>query len=398
MSDATAVDRILAEVRAAAANGGAHESARETAPNGSEEPGPRTTWWPRPIGLDREPPPAPTLLCRTDGVGLLYAGRLNALVGESESCKTWCAYVAAAEVVRDGGHVVVVDFEDSEATAEGRLVALGLTLDAVQSQVHFLHPEEPLLDPRGRVTASQQDFTEVLATWPHALGIVDGVTEGMSLDGLDPLDNGDVAKWYRAVPKRVSGAGAAAVVIDHVVKDREGRGRYALGGVHKLNGLDGAGYTLDAVAPFAPGHTGRIRITVSKDRPGFVRGVAVERKLVGELLLTSSTDGSGLIHTEMIPAVVRDAFEPTALMEKVSRRCELYPGETKTELRRLGNSDYVDVAIKVLVERRHLEVRKEGVAHRHYVLTRYREQGDEGADGSADGATDEASRRTDEEF
>lgn len=394
MSDLTAVDRILAEVRTAAENGGAqHGEHRRDAD--AREPAPRTTWWPRPIGVDREPPPAPTILCRTDGVGLLYPGRLNALVGESESCKTWCAYVAAAEVVRAAGHVVVVDFEDTEATAEGRLVALGLGLEAIQSQVHFLHPEEPLLDPRGRLTGAQQDFTEVLATWPHALGIVDGVTEGMSLDGLDPLDNGDVAKWYRAVPKRVSGAGAAAVVIDHVVKDREGRGRYALGGVHKLNGLDGAGYTLDAVTPFAPGCTGRIRITVSKDRPGFVRGVAVERKLVGELLLRSSTDGSGLIHTEMVPAVVRDAFEPTALMEKVSRRCELYPGETKRELRQLGKVEYVDQAIQRLVDRRHLEVRKEGVAHRHYVVTPYREvAGEVSGDHDRKGVDDD----NDEEF
>ena len=38
---------------------------------------------------------------------------------------------------------------------------------------------------------------------------------------------------------------------------REHRGRYAIGGVPQLNGLDGAAYTMEAREPFGIGITGR---------------------------------------------------------------------------------------------------------------------------------------------
>ena len=59
------------------------------------------------------------------------------------------------------------------------------------------------------------------------------------MHGLDPLKNQD-ALFGTMVTKQLTASGAAAVSLDHVVKDREGRGRYALGAVHKLNGLSGA--------------------------------------------------------------------------------------------------------------------------------------------------------------
>lgn len=45
-------------------------------------------------------PPAPTVLRRTDGHGVFYAGQVNSLFGEPESGKTWIALAAAAEVLR----------------------------------------------------------------------------------------------------------------------------------------------------------------------------------------------------------------------------------------------------------------------------------------------------------
>lgn len=343
--------------------------------DGAEE-SQRTSWWPVDLTSGAELSRIePTMLSRVDGVKLFYRGRLHALIGESEACKTWMTYLAVLELVNVGRHVLVVDFEDAEHTCMERLVALGLTRDAIAEHVHFLHPAEPLSDRQGRITAAQADLAEVLATWPIELGIFDGITEGMGIEGLNPLDNADVAAWYRAVPRRVTAVGAAVVMLDHVTKDREGRGRYALGGVHKLNGLDGAGYILEAIDSFAPGRTGRIKVTVNKDRPGQVRRHAIGRGHIAQLVLTSTDDGTTVTGRLTAPEEHSSGeFMPTVLMEKVSRHVELYPGANKSDLRSLGNSEYVDQAIARLVEHGHLRIeRGPRNAHLHHSVTPYRD-------------------------
>ncbi len=62
--------------------------------------------------------------------------------------------------------------------------------------------------------------------------------------------------------------------LDHVTKDREGRGRYALGAVHKLNAVDGAAFVLKNRATFGIGRIGRSTVLLAKDRPGQLRGHA----------------------------------------------------------------------------------------------------------------------------
>jgi hypothetical protein len=59
----------------------------------------------------------------------------------------------------------------------------------------------------------------------------------MSLHKLKSLDNDDLATFGRLVSRPIAATGAAAVNLDHQPKATDNRGRYALGGVHKLNGL-----------------------------------------------------------------------------------------------------------------------------------------------------------------
>src|SRR5437867_3466218 len=78
----------------------------------AETPQERTSWWPRPLvagGVIE-----PTILRRTDGEALFYPGRLHAVVGESESCKTWFVLMAVVAIVNELGHALIVDFEDVE--------------------------------------------------------------------------------------------------------------------------------------------------------------------------------------------------------------------------------------------------------------------------------------------
>lgn len=65
--------------------------------------------------------------------------------------------------------------------------------------------------------------------------------------------------------------GAAVVVIDHVGKDREARGRFAIGAQSKMSYLTGASYMVEILEPLGVGMIGKLSIRIGKDRRGQVR-------------------------------------------------------------------------------------------------------------------------------
>lgn len=209
-------------------------------------------------------PPKPSVGRRDDGVGLFYPGRMNSVASESEAGKTWFALIACLQEINDGNHVLYLDFEDDAGGVVGRLLCLGAHPATILELFHYVRPENSPSD------IDLIDLASVLETSP-TLAIVDGVTEGMSLFGLELKDNTDIAKFGRVLLRPLQNAGAAVVTLDHVVKSAENRGRYSIGGVHKLNGLNGVMYILENRRPFGIGVTGKSTIRVAKDRPGQIR-------------------------------------------------------------------------------------------------------------------------------
>lgn len=232
----------------------------------NREPVPRT-WAPQDLRsvLDGSyKPPQPSVGRRDDGVGLFYPGRMNSVASESEAGKTWFALIACLQEINDGNHVLYIDFEDDAGGVVGRLLCLGAVPGDILERFHYVRPENQL----GPVDAV--DLGTVLELNP-TLAIVDGVTEGMSLFGLELKDNTDIAKFGRMLLRPLMNSGAAVVTLDHVVKSSENRGRYSIGGVHKLNGLNGVMYMLENRRPFGIGVTGKSTVRVAKDRPGQIR-------------------------------------------------------------------------------------------------------------------------------
>lgn len=232
----------------------------------SQEPAPRT-WAAQDLRsvLDGTyTPPQPSVGRRDDGVGLFYPGRMNSVASESEAGKTWFALIACLQEINDGNHVLYLDFEDDAGGVVGRLLCLGGVPADILDRFHYIRPENQM----GPVDAV--DLEAVLQKQP-TLAIVDGVTEGMSLFGLELKDNTDIAKFGRMLLRPLMNSGAAVVTLDHVVKSAENRGRYSIGGVHKLNGLNGVMYQLENLRPFGIGVTGKSTVRVAKDRPGQIR-------------------------------------------------------------------------------------------------------------------------------
>lgn len=339
-----------------------------TREHADDAPACRSSWWPVDLSVVDTKPTPPTILRRTDGVALLYPGRIHWAQGESESHKSWAAAVAVAEQLEAGQRAAYVDFEDDSANLVERLVALGVSRDALRDphRFRYVHPEEPLYDRHGKATVAAADLEESLVEWQPVLVVLDGVTEAMQLDGLDPLSNVEFAAWRRRLPHRLSTFGRSAVfAIDHVVKSTENRGRYAMGAVHKLNGVTGAAYSFEAIRhlgrPRLDPVEGLVRISLQKDRPGYLRGLGIGTgQPVADLHLTAWPD-----------ATIGWRLEPPGgegdlgIRRRIAETLRVYPASTKTALRAIGNSDAIDRALVAMVTAGHVSVEPKGRSHLH---------------------------------
>lgn len=325
----------------------------------------------------RESPP-PVALERADGVHLLYAGLVHAFNGESESLKSWAAQVACAQVLGTGGRVGYVDFEDTAANVVARLVALGVARDTIAAQLAYVRPDDPLADRNGLPTAGNAALGTLLASEPTwDLWVVDGVTESMTLEGLNLIDNADAARWAATLPRRLARTGAPVIVIDHLPKSKDNQGRYAIGAQHKLAGIDGAAYKFEADKRLARALNGepvegRARIAVVKDRPGWVRGRA-RGDDVGTLELTAWPDGT--VSATVVPPGERTP--PLELCRRIADYLATYEGASgrKVEENVAGSGPAIREALKWMTELPRLWVRVEhvGQSHRHYLTDEGRE-------------------------
>jgi hypothetical protein len=312
----------------------------------------------------------PAMLARTDGAQLIYRGKVHSFNGEPECGKGWLALKAAAERLEAGEHAVYIDFEDEAAVAVDRLRALGIADDAIGKRFHFIRPDEPL-DDAGRLEI------ERLLGYPITLAVIDGLTDALAIHGVDLRDNTEVANWMRDLPHGLRRRGVSVIVNDHVTKDSESRGRYAIGAQHKLAKVD-VSYSLQMKAPLGRGLEGLVLIRVTKDRPGHVRSLA-KNKVVAEMIATSLPGGAMDLALEAPSEEAEGPFRPTTYMRKLSRAIEDAPGLGVAALRAAigGKAEYVDLARELLVAEGYVEERKEGAAKRHYPLRPYTEDEDE---------------------
>lgn len=208
----------------------------------------------------------PTMFERTDGVALLYPGLVHSFHGESESGKSLIIQLEAIQRINSGEDVLFIDFESDAASVVHRLLDFGATPEAIAKHFDYRLP-----DVKPDKGTAYDDWCELISG-TYSLAILDGVTESLGLFGYSTRDNDDITTWNRSVPKMISTrTGAAVVVIDHVTKDADTRGRFAIGGQAKLAALTGAGYVVEVAEPLGRGLKGVVVLSIAKDRPGSVR-------------------------------------------------------------------------------------------------------------------------------
>jgi hypothetical protein len=284
-------------------------------------------------------PEVATIMTRTDGVGLIYPGLVHDFHGESESGKSLVAQAVCAGLIMDGQEVVYLDFESGAGAMAQRMLAFGLTPEQIIERFIYIRPE---LNPYA--LTETEAFKALLARRP-ALVILDGVTDALVQFGASSKENDEITKWHRYVPRTIADRTKAAVIlIDHVVKSDEARGRFAIGAQAKMATIDGASYGVEIKEPIGKGMRGLVVLRVGKDRPGTIRPEcgawrASDRSQEAVRVVIDSKTEPGRIRWEFQPpessvgdvpeeASPRRPWVPTGLMERLSRAVEAAEGGT----------------------------------------------------------------------
>lgn len=256
-------------------------------------------------------PESGTFLTRTDGTSLLYAGKMHVFQAEPSSGKSWISLHVVREVLDMGGSAVYLDFEDTPTGILRRLQNLGCSSDAMRERLVYARPV-------GRYgTAERLQIERILDRLNPDLVVIDGVGESLSRNGLSEDKADDVLRWFDLFPRPIAETGAAVLMIDHVAKDPEQRGRWARGSGAKLGAVDGASFQVKVITPFSRHRAGAVKLVVAKDRPGqFSIGevaalVKIEPHAAGErVILTVEPDGADL--------AITDPHKPTQVMSMIS--------------------------------------------------------------------------------
>lgn len=287
-----------------------------------------SSWDPQPLDdiLDGTyEPEVGTLMRRSDGIGLIYPGHTHDLHGESESGKSLIIQAEAAHILNTGGTVAYIDFESDRASVARRLLDLGADRERIRSGFVYVRPEE---SPGASLAASKAWDGLLARQW--TMVVLDGVTEALALlagkdSGGDP--NERIAAFQKHYPTRIANeTGAAVVSIDHVTKSSEGRGRHALGGQHKMNGLSGASYVVAVESQPQRGKVGVLLLRIAKDRPAGIRPhcgeFRADRTQLAARVVVDSTSALTLTLEPPGTSASPNDWQPTHAMEKCSRLLE----------------------------------------------------------------------------
>lgn len=268
---------------------------------------PEHTWKPIDVVHAAANPPEPPTIGQ-----LLYPAKRTLLSGERDSMKTWLALILVVAEIQAGYPVAWADLDAMGAGAIlERLRLLGLTDEQISAKFLYYAPAERLIGTALNEVAAQ------LAEVGARMFIADAFNPFLSLHGLDPNSTVDVETFWREVADPICRAGAAPVMLDHVVKNAQNRGHYAIGSERKASGaIVHLGTRI--VTPFGRGRVGASVLECHRDREGYL-----PKPKIGLLQLTAN-DGHNVTFTLKADTPGSSgAFRPTRLMERASEYLQL---------------------------------------------------------------------------
>lgn len=270
--------------------------------------------------------------------GLLYHAKRHVISGPPESAKTLIAYRLLLEALRDGHPVAIVDLEMGATAARRLLHDLGATNDELAA-LYYVEPTEP----------PTPDDLHAIINHGTRFAMLDAAAGAYHASGLDDNARKDVEQFAAIWIRPLWQARIATVVVDHVTKDKETRGKFTIGSERKLGQAD-VHLSCEALKTLSRGGTGIVKIHVHKDRPAYL-----PRPVAALVDLASHPDTHAVTWTLREPTTADNTdggFKPTRLMQAVSRWLEKHPGQhsiNEIESSVKGKTDYKRDAIEQLL-------------------------------------------------
>lgn len=256
--------------------------------------------------LERGPvaPPAPEIGQRSDGIGTVYAGHANCVLGPPESGKTWYAQATAVEVLFRGGSVLMIDLDHNGVDATvARFQSFGISGEILSDPARFRYCEP---DDQQAIDGIVRDATD----WQPTLVVIDSFGELGPMYGASSNSADDFTNVFRRAVKPFALFGSCVVVIDHEAKSKDSASYGATGTSAKKRAYSGTMLRFRIDKPFTPGIGGEAEVTLVKDRNGGLRRhLAAEKEpLVGRFRMT---DTNGALDAYIVAAQAGEA--PTML-------------------------------------------------------------------------------------
>jgi hypothetical protein len=295
------------------------------------------------VELSRVTESAPVL--PTVGAGqLIYPGGRHWFSGEPESGKTIAAYAIGLEVLRCAADanrpwVCLVDFEMSAHLARQRFIEMGASDDEL-CNILYVSPD---------AGPTEDDWRDVILDPAPALMIYDAFAGAAALLGIDDHRGKDIERFAATYIVPAWEAGVSTIVLDHVTKSRENRGRWSIGSERKL-GISDVALGFDAIKRPRRGHDGLINIKTHKDRFGHLN-----RPQAAALHLHSDRATHAITWSWSKPtAAVEPGTEwrPTVYMDRVSQYLEQHGSSSRTAIYNagLGKREFLVHAVTHLVD------------------------------------------------
>jgi len=298
--------------------------------------GERNSWEPMNLALTEDKPAVePTI----GSGGIVYPGGRHLYSGEPSSLKTVAAYAFLLEEIRVGNTVLLVDFEMGWALAKQRLREMGATDDDLASLL-YVEPDCP---------PTAADLAAYVAAGV-TVAVIDAIAGAYDAADLDDGKRKDVERFSTTFIRPLWQAGIATILIDHVVKAKDSRGRYSIGSERKMGGVDvHLGFEIIG-KPFSRGHHGHSKIVTHKDRLGYLTGTAAELHVQSD----PATHRITWTFQNTAAADTPSEWRPTRLMEKVSLYLERphanAPIRADVDENVKGRREYVLAALDYLIQ------------------------------------------------
>lgn len=241
---------------------------------------------------------APSLGCRADGTPLLTAGTMSMLFGPPKSGKTWVTFALIADVLRNGGTVLIIDWENGYPEIHDRLSRMGL-LPAVRSRAHVLRPGSARLESVGdRWEPGDPGIVDALLMRTMLdvrpdLVVIDALSNLLGRHGLDPNAAAGVERVEHLLTDTLTATGAAVLVVDHT---GHGTSERAAGSFRKGAIVTGATFAVVEDERMGRERHGWSHVHLIEERAGWLRQVCDDEDRVATIDVDdTSPDGRTLV-------------------------------------------------------------------------------------------------------